>query len=681
MNNAGNVTRTALASLLLWLVGSILAPAWAQPDYRFGTAGASGAQHLGMLWYRDYNDSIDHPPPAHLRKLWTVGKVDGRSDYAALGLDTRLPDGTPVPFEYVWPLLGLAYADPADPRTRTVVDAMVPLVSTLVSTYMSPAVNETWSHSTNSIEDVWEDAAETDTCLWRAFKKCAYRVYSRSPTVSLADSLSLVFTPGVRLVDDTVMELGEFRVAFDTDWHFDLSDNKGIVTGTPQLRTTIELRLTVALGFEDEVGAWFFVRVVPPSFGDPWTSHGRGKRGFRSGTPVVTVKSATRGHTKWRALGIKFTSKKLDRKVMDAVDLQVGKAIRRLLGTLDVNSNGLPDLSEELFVKRVLGQYLFGGATAPSQDEVLERIHNREQPKIAAAIAAGVVGQNWEVANEPNWFPYLAPRQYARHYIRYYDLITSLDPQARLLHGGLFAKEFVDNPGNLVAERFHVNVAGVDLARLFNVLYGTETTAAWFAEFRAVLPPRFEVPVGNLHVYPLGTSDPRHSPEAFSSVLGASVQSMRAAGAGEVWVTEFGNIDPRAVEDDVALLAGGMLQGLRCQPDITKWFWFTSEPFEFLGVPVMSHLLSPDAEGLVLTQVGLTYLRFFQLGTFVCEADVDDNGCVDAADVAAVIAAASGQPMPHPLEAYDLDRDGVIGAGDIARVSALFTNPGGAPCQ
>ncbi|MCL4814069.1 MAG: hypothetical protein KJ061_16380 [Vicinamibacteraceae bacterium] len=679
MKHAGKIIRTALTVLLLCLTDSASSPAQAQTDYRFGTADASGAQHLGMLWYRDYNDSIDHPPPAHLRKLWTVGKIDGRTDYAALGLDTRLPDGTPIPFEWVWPLLGLIDADPSLPRTREAVNVMAPLVSTLVSTYLAPKVVGTWAETTDSIEDVWEDAAHTDVCLWRPFKKCAYRVYSRNPSVSLSDSLSLVFTPGVRLVDDTVLELGEFKVSFNTDWHFDLSDNKGIVTGTPRIRTTIELRLTVALGFEDEVGAWFFVRIVPPSFEHPGTAHGR--RVFHSGTPVVTVTSATLGHTKWRALGIKFTSKKLDRKVMDEVDTEVRKAIRELLGTLDVNSNGVPDLSEELVVKRVLGQYLFGGAWAPSQDEVLRRIYDREQSKIAAAIAGGVVGQNWEVANEPNWFPYLTPLQYARHYVRYYDLITGLDPDARLLHGGLFVKEFVDDPATLVADRFDLDVAGVDLARLLNVLYQAETTAAWFSAFRAWLPPRFEVPVGNLHVYPLGASDPRHSPEAFAAVLGASVNAMRAAGAGEVWVTEFGNLDPRAVEDDVAMLAAGMVEGLRCQPDVTKWFWFTSEPFEFLGVPVMSNLLRPSGGALVPTQVGLTYQRFFQLGTFVCEADVDDNSCVDLADVATVFAAAGGQPMPHPLEAYDLDRDGVVGAGDVARVRALFTNSGGAPCR
>jgi hypothetical protein len=680
MKYTRNSDRTALTVLLVCLTGSGWSPTWAQTDYRFGTAGASGAQHLGMLWYRDYNDSIDHPPPAHLRKLWTVGKIDGRSDYAALGLDTRLPDGTPVPFEWAWPLLGLSDADPSQPRTRDIVNAMAPLVSTLVSTYLAPKVVGTWAETTDSIEDVWEDAADTDVCLWRAFKKCAYRVYSRHPSVSLSDSLSLVFTPGVRLVDDTVLELGEFKVSFNTDWHFDLSDNKGIVTGTPRIRTTIELRLTVALGFEDEVGAWFFVRIVPPSYEHPGTAHGQ-KRLFRSGTPVVTVTSATLGHTKWRALGIKFTSKKLDRKVMDAVDTEVGKAIRELLGTLDVNSNGMPDLSEELVVRRVLGQYLFGGAWAPSQDEVLQRIYDREQSKIAAAIAGGVVGQNWEVGNEPNWFPYLTPLQYARHYVRYYDLITGLDPQARLLHGGLFVKEFVDDPGTLVADRFDLDVAGVDLARLLNVLYHEETTAVWFSAFRAWLPPRFAVAVGNLHVYPLGASDPRHSPAAFAAVLGASVNDMRAAGAGEVWVTEFGNLDPRAVEDDVAMLAAGMVEALRCQPDITKWFWFTSEPFEFFGVPVMTHLLRPSGPELVPTQVGLTYQRLFQLGTFACEADVDDNACVDLADVATVFAAAGGQPMPHPLEAYDLDRDGAIGAGDVARVRALFTNPGGALCR
>ncbi|MBD3340714.1 MAG: hypothetical protein GF353_16525, partial [Candidatus Lokiarchaeota archaeon] len=84
--------KIGLYFLITLLISTFSGTVFGQLDPRFGVAGVSGTQHLGQIgpeWYRDWNDSYlpDNSPPTDKQKIWTVGKLNYRTD--DLGMDWK----------------------------------------------------------------------------------------------------------------------------------------------------------------------------------------------------------------------------------------------------------------------------------------------------------------------------------------------------------------------------------------------------------------------------------------------------------------------------------------------------------------------------------------------------------------------------------------------------------------
>ena len=168
---------------------------------------------------------------------------------------------------------------------------------------------------------------------------------------------------------------------------------------------------------------------------------------------------------------------------------------------------------------------------------------------ITEIIGEGYVGQAWEIGNEPNWYPYVTPANYAYQFHLYHEFITALDPTAKLMIGGITLY-----PGSWQNWLDSFVVAYVND-------YGTS-------------PP---VDVWNCHPY--DTFDGQAGVRTIAKIM-AFRGWLDSAGFGDkpFWITEFGkgNWQPEPEQNIVAYIETvcGWLNENADEYKIERWFWW-----------------------------------------------------------------------------------------------------------
>ncbi|MFA5204264.1 MAG: hypothetical protein WC708_07655 [Lentisphaeria bacterium] len=238
-----------------------------------------------------------------------------------------------------------------------------------------------------------------------------------------------------------------------------------------------------------------------------------------------------------------------------------------------------------------------------SKQDVLAAQLAAEAPELEALLQAygrsSREAYRFEIANEPNAYPYMSPELYAWYYGEWRRCILAAAARhgtagkVRLMPGGLWVWEVSAAPGVAVLRRFAAPEAvSTELYyRRFLRALGERTAPEGAALGEAELQRRGGalVDLGNLHFYPWvyadaasATGEPvathlrRHCRR-----LGALSQWVAAhATSRQVWLTEAGNINPLS-DDELArdfmtpFLDGLDRLGAPGNPaGITRWHWF-----------------------------------------------------------------------------------------------------------
>ena len=138
----------------------------------------------------------------------------------------------------------------------------------------------------------------------------------------------------------------------------------------------------------------------------------------------------------------------------------------------------------------------------------------------------------FEIANEPNLFPYMSPVLYAYHYIRWWEYIKKHAPNAVIMNGGLFIADTL--PDSIKKSM-----------RYFGIPY--MTTINYYLEFIDIINKisyKYIPKILNLHFYPYVHTGGDSSIENHVKHL-QSIINRLGGYYGEVWLTEFGNINPK----------------------------------------------------------------------------------------------------------------------------------------
>jgi hypothetical protein len=206
----------------------------------------------------------------------------------------------------------------------------------------------------------------------------------------------------------------------------------------------------------------------------------------------------------------------------------------------------------------------------------------------------------------------MRPEQYAAMYANYYRLIKNIDPTAKFLVGGLFLKEVIENPRDLVLilvpdlfGLFREELATFVSAALFET-----STVSWYEAFLAALPADVAVDIGNFHLYPIQSAGPEFNLDPIKPHIETLATSFNNGGASEIWLSEFGNIDWRRSERDVADMCWELTSYLKSNPvGISRWFWSRSvgydRRFDAIGQKPVSALLGVDNK--TLNTIGRIY--------------------------------------------------------------------------
>jgi hypothetical protein len=214
----------------------------------------------------------------------------------------------------------------------------------------------------------------------------------------------------------------------------------------------------------------------------------------------------------------------------------------------------------------------------------------------------------FEVANEPNLYPYASPALYAWYYYRWHRLVTAraqamgIADRVRLMPAGLWITK---GPPSSVLQILQAVLEGAAADaelyyRQFLVALGRLHAATPDLSNCLAMPPFRPIPeadamniaarfidIGNLHVYPWvqdTTSLPapnlagrfaRHFQALDSFARFAAAYSR----AKKVWLTEAGNINPFSMTEMVGSFMTPFLAGLEslardASAPIAHWYWF-----------------------------------------------------------------------------------------------------------
>ncbi len=547
---------------------------WAQAiDARFGSVGPEAATRLRLANYREYQRNNDAQIVPGKQKHFVVGQVTSRSD--ALGIDWQ------------WYLIDL-FEQPQS----SLLQHFLNFTLEVVRSEALPLIGDTWRSNKDDLETLWEQTVNNTSKRWSK-KVWGVTLYSYTVTLSNTQVTIPDQLPDIQL---TVAPNGQeinFSVGIDVNWTTHARGSNGSVHASPTFDTKLTLLGTIVIA-EDEKGKYLALKEV----------HGQSLTDAQ-GSIVFTVNILNIGK-------VNFTWRKLDILVQSQIDQALVKGIEQI-NTLDLNKDGQPDLAQRFYFESFLSSTFFDGQPLPSQQEILDRIYDADAAWITQQITVnGRRGAVWEIGNEPNWFPLMRPQQYAAIYARYYELIKRLDPTAKCMIGGLFLKEAIDSPRDIVLTMipFLVGAFREELATFISASLFETGTSAWLEEFYAALPPGVQVDIGNFHLFHMRAASSAFQLADVQPAIEGLAASFTTHGAAETWVTEMGNIDWRRSENDVAQMCGqlsGYLKNNRA--GIAKWFWSRSigydHRFDTIGQQPKSALLAND--GVTLTAIGRAY--------------------------------------------------------------------------
>ncbi len=610
--------------VISWLLFASHTPLRAQvvqpADPRFGTVGREGAARLQMQNYREYQRQNHEPALAGKQKHFVVGQVTYRSDEWSTDWD--------------WYLLDLM-----EKPKSLLLQHLLDFTLNVVRSDALPVIRDTWNANRPQLEALW---AQTVNGASKTWKKKAWGVTLYSYTVRLNDTQVSIPAelPEIQL---TVAPNGEeinFSVETMVTWSTHARGSNGSIHATPTFDTKLTLSGTIAM-LDDEKGRYFTVKEVS---GNSLTD--------AQGKIVFSVNILNVGR-------VNFTWNKIDVLVQTQIDNAIVGGMAKIKD-LDTNKDGNPDLAQRFYFEEFLSKTFFAGKPMRRQSEILDGIYAQEAAWITEQInVQHRRGAVWEVGNEPNWFPLMRPEQYAAVYVRYYNLIKGLDPTAKIMLGGLFLNEAIDNPQEIVmtlippllTDAMRREVA----AFISNVMFEA-SAVAWFEAFHAALPPEVKVDIGNFHLYPMRAASPAFKLAEVEPQITALCASFKRHQIGEVWVTEMGNIDWRRSEVEVAAMCEQLSAHLKENTSgIAKWFWSRSvgydRRFDSIGQQPVTALLAND--GVTLTRIGQAYQRAAsrisedaRLAEVTVDKDID--GLLEPA-VPRELALSSNYPNPFSL--------------------------------
>ncbi len=583
-----------IGTTLMWNVPK----GFGQLDDRFGAKGVEATQYLGQFglkWYRDWEDSYlarNYPPPGK-NKIWTVGKIDYRND--GLGMDYR------------WIVLDLLENN-ADELLQSFFDLCIALVDTNIV----PVIGEYWTKNQAILEKQLADSLNKFTFTQKKFgikyrAKCKrtqiafqdtlpkFRITVRQDTIRLTTSLSADWKTHI-YIEAWVLNPNPFRWGYY--WQ-DIGDADCV------FHTLISLQVDVPL---IGVGRERYLQVK-----------------------AVLPDSRTESEIDWNLLGISFTWEELSNEIEDLIDNEIESSLKKELNKPPITDPYyLIDFFKPLFSKGVV----------PTQGEILDRIWQYEAPFVRRIIEReGYVGAYWSVGYEPNWYPMLRPQQYAEFFLRYYQLIKSFDPSAKVLGPSIFLTEavqgFDDIAWHFIPELFQTPFLGIrdEFKKLVRAYFNMADSKNWYLEFLRALPPEVKIDVNDFHVFPVNSASQEIDWDKLKSQLDEMALFMRqVSGTDAVWVSEFGNIDYRRTEAEAAEMCRGFCEYFKAnEVGIQRWFWFLSKghsPFYDLPLapnPPITALLKRNNS---LTEIGEAYLKAADNTPPVMAAPPTDDGNV-----------------------------------------------------
>jgi hypothetical protein len=182
--------------------------------------------------------------------------------------------------------------------------------------------------------------------------------------------------------------------------------------------------------------------------------------------------------------------------------------------------------------------------TLSGSKENIDSVFACDVQVITEIVNEGYTGQVWEIGNEPNWYPYVTPENYAYQFQLYHEFITDLDSTAKLMNGGISLY-----PGSWV-----------------NWLDG-------FLVYYNGSPP---IDVWNIHPY--DTFDTQAGARTISKIVSFHNWLNDIDPGGTIWITEFGkgNWYPESEQNIVRYIeiVCGWLNEHAGEHEIERWFWW-----------------------------------------------------------------------------------------------------------
>jgi hypothetical protein len=558
---------------LILLILSALASAGAQTDPRFGSVGREGAERLNLPLYRDYQRQNDETVVTGKVKHLVAGQLTNRSD--TLGVD------------WEWYVLDLL-----EQPNSLLLQNFLNLAIDLIHNDAVPVVRDAWNANRDTLATQWEQTVNGTHKTW---KKEVLGVTIYSYTVSLSDTeVNLPEElPDIQLTVAPDGEHIDLRIDMNVTWSTQAQGSRKTIHAWPTFDTRVSLVGTIEFG-TDSTGRYLAIKEI-------------------HGESVTDAQGSIEFKVNFLGIGdVSFTWSKMDMIIQSNIDNAIKSGIGQIMN-IDENHDGLPDLAQRFYFEPFLSKTFFDGRPLPRQQDIIDRVFAQEAGWITDQIVAKKqLGRTWEIGNEPNWFPLMRPEQYAAIYARYYRHIKSLDSTAHCMIGGLFLTEAIDNPHDVVAAMIPVflGIFRDEMATFISSSLFQYSTAGWYGAFSAALPPEVKVDIGNFHVYPMRAADTAFDISHVQPHIEKLADNLNASGVSGIWVTEFGNIDWRRTEQEVATLCSGLSNYFKTNAlGIDRWYWSRSigydKRFDAIGQKPVSALLAAD--GTTLTSIGQAY--------------------------------------------------------------------------
>jgi hypothetical protein len=267
-------------------------------------------------------------------------------------------------------------------------------------------------------------------------------------------------------------------------------------------------------------------------------------------------------------------------------------------------------LDPRFYGYRALRSWL-GARHASKQSVLCEQLAaeaSRVDSLFAALKATPRTEHVFEVANEPNLYPYLSPRLYAWYYDRWHRLLVAraaahgVSDRLRVMPAGLWLTRGL--PASVLSVlrlaiappaadardyyvRFLVALGEARAGRSGAFACESKPSFARIPTLKAIAYAAGAIDIANLHFYPWtheGTSLPAPTvAQRFAAHLAdlASFATLAATHSRthRVWLTEAGNINPLPPEAMTASFVAPMCDGLEALSVpkggvIERWYWF-----------------------------------------------------------------------------------------------------------